>query len=510
MKRHRFSKPVTVFHDLLLPEKPLRLVGYAALMAHYELDAPLPWKLSAVSLKHRKYETERWQVFTPKHLPPDTLAGHLVFALKHEPVDLGVLSKLFSRIDGQEIEEIVRQEPTGQYSRRIWFFHEWLTGRMLDLPDAKAGAYVDALNPVFQYPGPASSSRRHRVRNNLPGVQGFCPLVRRTECLDRLMTMDLAKKAHDVIGKIHPDIILRAAAFLLLKDSKASYAIEGETPPRNRAERWSRAIGQAGQHELTPDELLRLQKIVIEDTRFIKMGWRDEGGFIGTHDRMTATPLPDHISARWEDLPTLMNGLLETNRKLSASGYDPILSAALIAFGFVFIHPFVDGNGRIHRYLIHHVMASAGFTPKGIVFPISAVILERLDEYRKILEACSKPRLPLIEWRATERNNVEVLNETLDLYRFFDATPQAEFLYKCVRETIESSLPEEVAYLTRHDRMKKWISDHFEMPDRMGELLISFLRQGKGKLSKRALEKEFAALNEDEINRIERAYKETF
>lgn len=97
MKDHRFSEPVTVFHDLLLPEDQMRLAGYEALMAHDELDVPLPLKLSAVSLKHRKYETDRWQVFTPKHLPPDTLAGHLIFALKHEPVDLGVLSKFFSQ-----------------------------------------------------------------------------------------------------------------------------------------------------------------------------------------------------------------------------------------------------------------------------------------------------------------------------------------------------------------------------------------------------------------------------
>jgi hypothetical protein len=57
----------------------------------------------------------------------------------------------------------------------------------------------------------------------------------------------------------------------LLKDSKASYAIEGETPPENRAERWGKAIGQAGQKDLTKDELLRLQKAVIKDRRFVDM-----------------------------------------------------------------------------------------------------------------------------------------------------------------------------------------------------------------------------------------------
>ena len=60
------------------------------------------------------------------------------------------------------------------------------------------------------------------------------------------------------------------------------------------------AIGQAGLRPLTEAALVRLQSIVIADTRFVKMGLRTEGGFIGTHDRDSGTPLPDHISARWQ------------------------------------------------------------------------------------------------------------------------------------------------------------------------------------------------------------------
>jgi Fic family protein len=41
----------------------------------------------------------------------------------------------------------------------------------------------------------------------------------------------------------------------------------------------------------------------------------------------------------------------------------------------VFIHPFLDGNGRLHRYLIREELSVLGFTPKGIVLPVSAFIL---------------------------------------------------------------------------------------------------------------------------------------
>src|SRR3546814_2044548 len=148
----------------------------------------------------------------------------------------------------------------------------------------------------------------------------------------------------------------------------------------------------------------------------------------------------------------------------------------MIAFGFVFIHPFVDGNGRIHRYLIHHLLLRKDYVAKVMIFPVSAIILERLDEYRKILEEFSMPRLNFVDWKPDESNNVEVLNDTIDLYRYFDATRQAEFLYSCVQQTIEQTIPDEVDYLEKYDRLKDYLDNYFEMPDKTVALLIRFLR----------------------------------
>lgn len=505
-----FSQTVSRFHGLALPEAEMSLAGYGALISHFNLHLPLPDRLAVISAKHHKYEKEPWIVFTPKHRPEDTLAGHLTFAFKHEGIDLAILKALFNVVSAADIARIIKAEPTGGYTRRLWFLYEWLSEKKLDIPDATAGNYIDALDSKFQYVGAPTVSRRHRVRNNLPGTRNFCPLIRRTQKLDALIGARLDLKAKESLGAVHADVLSRAAAFLLLKDSKASYAIEGERPPYNRAERWGRAIGEAGRKALTADELLRLQEIVIGDKRFISMGWRKEGGFVGVHDRSTNTPIPDHISARWQDIPPLIEGLIETNNTLAGSPCDPVLAAAIIAFGFVFIHPFEDGNGRIHRYLIHHVLAEKGFAPPGIVFPVSAVILERIDEYRRTLEAYSKPRLNFIEWEPTASGNVKVLNETIDLYRFFDATRHAEFLYECVQQTVEKTLPEEVAYLERHDRMKSFIAEHFDMPDKLVETLIAFLRQGGGKFSKRARGKEFSRLTEKETAMLEEKFAEIF
>jgi hypothetical protein len=344
----------------------------------------------------------------------------------------------------------------------------------------------------------------------LPGTLEFCPLIRCTEKLDQLIAMNLSQAAIDHLGKTHADLLSRAAAFLLLKDSKASYTIEGETPPHNRIESWGKIIGEAGQHELSVEELEYLQTIVITDSRFIIPGCRVEGGFVGDHDRTTGMPMPAHISARAEDLESLLSGFIETYQLLGDSDYDAVLMAALIAFGFVFIHPFEDGNGRIHRYLFHHVLAEKGFVSKGLVFPVSAVILDRIDDYRQTLEHYSKPRLELIEWRPTDKNNVEVLNETIDLYRYFDATRQAEFFFECVEETVNKTLPEEVSYLTRYDLLNDFIKNYIDMPDRLVDLLFRFLNQSDGTLSKRARDKEFNQLTEAEVKAIENKYDEIF
>ena len=160
----------------------------------------------------------------------------------------------------------------------------------------------------------------------------------------------------------------------------------------------------------------------------------------------------------------------------------------------------------MHRYLIHHVLAERGFNPPGLVFPVSAVILDRIDEYRRILESYSRRLLPHVRWRPTDRGNVEVLNDTTDFYRYFDATPHAEFLFQCVTRTIDVDLPEEARFLKAYDGFKASVSLMIDMPDRLLDLLFRFLHQNGGKLSRRARDKEFAALTEDEITRIEALY----
>lgn len=504
----KFSGPVTVFHERRLPEQATP-AGYAALIDAYRLAAPLPLTLSAIGRRHKTFEKDGWRLFTPRHAPDPTLAGHLTFALKYEGLDLAVLKRLFLATGPGPIKDLIEATPTGTYARRIWFLYEWLTGTTLPIPDLRKVTYVDVVDPKQQWSAEGRKSPRHRVRNNLPGTPEFCPLVFRTSALEAYCSLDLPARAKAIAADVPADLLARTAAFLLLKDSRASYVIEGENPPQDRIQRWGRAIGQAGRSPLDLDELLRLQQLVIGDDRFVELGLRKAGGFVGEHDRHTGAPLPDHISARHQDLASLIAGMAAFDRDF-AQDLDPVIAAAMLAFGFVFTHPFEDGNGRIHRYLIHHVLAARGFNPPGVVFPVSATILERIDDYRAVLETYSARVLPLVHWRPTADGNVEVLSDTGDWYRYFDATPQAEFLYDCVRKTVEEDLPQEADFLRRYDGFRDRIEAFLEMPDRTIDLLFRMLRQNEGHLSKRARQTEFARLTDAETKRIEAAYVAAF
>ena len=219
---NQFSGPITNFHGLALPERATP-AGYAALIDAYRLRVPLPRTLSATSERHRT-RNEEWMAHPHPSVthPTPNLEGHLTFALKNEGLDLAILKRLFAVVAPGEIEAIVRAKPTGGYARRIWFLYEWLLNRRLDLPDATKGNYELAVDPQQQWAIAGENSPRHRVRNNLPGTPAFCPLVFRTAATEEFAAMDLAQRAQKAVAAVPKDLLVRTAAFLLLKDSRST------------------------------------------------------------------------------------------------------------------------------------------------------------------------------------------------------------------------------------------------------------------------------------------------
>jgi hypothetical protein len=500
----------STFQEEVVPEGT-RLVGLSALVAALEIEAPVR-AICCVSEKHVRDGAKSegaWKVFDKRYWPGDSFGDHLTFALKHENIDLLILKRAFGAVVPNELEAFIKSSPTGASSRRAWFLYETLMGETLNVPDAPNVAFIDALDPRAYFTSKPKPSKRHKVRDNLLGSAEFCPIIRRTNTLEKFLSLSLRDKAQDTVGKTSAHLIARAASFMLLADSRASFEIEGERPPRNKLERWSKAALQAGKNPLNQTEIYRLHRVLIGDDRFTPIGYRPDGVFLGERDP-EGDPIPEFIGARPEDVVDLMNGFNECNNRMRPSDLDPVLQAAVLAFGFVYIHPLEDGNGRLHRCLIHHVLAERKMTPPGMVFPVSSVMLDRIDDYQATLRSHSAPLMDFVDWEPTPKRNVRVLNETADLYRYFDCTDEAEFLFACVQRTVEHDLPREIDYLRRHDEAMRKIMDTVEMPNRLAEDFIMFTRQNNSTLPKRRRTNEFKAMTDDEVIALEKIIQVAF
>ncbi len=484
-------------------------VGQDALIGMLGLRLPTPAVVSRVVQGARKTVVENGRTVEryPKgYMPEDTLVGHLRFALRYEPVDLGVLAAAFGAPGAAGgIEAWVRAEPTGAYARRAWFLYEWLTGERLGIPDAGAVGYVDALDPGLHVTAKGIPSRRHKVTDNILGRPGFAPMVRRTERLAAFQAEDMAAEARAIVAGCDPAVLARAVSYLYTKETKSSFAIEGETATGNRAERFVAALRAARTFEPTdPRSLTALQNAIV-DPRYAASGFRDFQIFVG-ETVGGYREIVHFICPRPEDVGPLMSDWAQMTERLKGAT-DPVVAAALSAFGFVFVHPYEDGNGRIHRFLIHQVLTAEGFTPPDVLFPVSAAIVRDRKGYDAALESFSKAVAPFIEWHwaaGADGPEIAIDNDMAHLYRYFDATPLAEFLYAKIAETIRKDLREELDFVAVYDAALSAVRNIVDMPDRRASLFVRLCLQNGGRLAK-ARRDTFKELTDAELDMLQGA-----
>jgi hypothetical protein len=481
-------------------------VGQAALIGKLGLPLPTPAVVSRVAPGARKTVVENGRTverYPQGYMPEDSLAGHLRFALRYEPTDLGILAATF-RTEGaaRDIEAWVNLEPTGAYARRAWFLYEWLTGERLGLPDAGAVAYVDALDPDLHITAKGIPSRRHKVTDNILGRPGFAPMVRRTQRLAAFQAEDLAAEARAIVAGCDPVVLARAVNYLYTKETKSSFEIEHETATGQRAERFVAALRAAKSFEPTdPRSLVALQNTIV-DPRYAAQEFRGFQNFVG-ETVGGYREVVHFICPRPQDVGSLMADWAQMTERLKAAT-DPVAAAAAVTFSFVFIHPFEDGNGRIHRFLIHQVLTTEGFTPPDLLFPVSAAIVRDRKTYDAALETFSNAIMPFIDWHWTAGQEIVVDNDTDLLYRYFDATPLAEFLYDKVAETIRKDLREELDFVAVYDAALSAVQDIIDMPDRRASLFVRLCLQNGGRLAKGKRDL-FKEITDDELTALQNA-----
>jgi hypothetical protein len=482
------------------------MIGLCLLVEDFKLQVPLPATRSQIAAGARKTIATDGKVLEqyPKNYMPKGLIGNLRFALRYEPIALDVYLAIFQTLETRQLEDWIRSEPTSIFARRAWYLYELLMGRQLDIPDLIPSGYIDLLDPEIHLTGPRRLVRRQRINDNLLGSGEYSPLVRRTDTLKAYMKKDLAQEASAIIKSCDPVILARAVHYLFTKETKSSFAIEGEAPTKDRTERFVSALMKVSAFDATSkDAFIQLQNTIV-DPRYAQKDWR-------TTQNVVSQTLPDYsedvhfVCPKPGDVPDLMNAWMELVRRLEfGDGVDPVVAAAVIAFGFVFIHPFDDGNGRIHRFLVHHVLTKLEFTPTGVLFPVSAAMLRDRLAYDQVLETFSASIMLFIRYDLDSGRGMTVHNDTASLYRHFDATPEAEYLYRCIEETIRHDLRDEIGFIAVFDAALHAVLNIVDMPNRRASLLIKLILQNKGKLSK-GKRTAFAEISDEEISRIESA-----
>jgi len=147
-------------------------------------------------------------------------------------------------------------------------------------------------------------------------------------------------------------------------------------------------LGDRGR-AVTTAEIERLQHVIEPRLRF---GLRDEQNWVGGPGwsplRADFVPPP----------PTEVRRLLDDlARFVTATSGNPVVRAAIAHAQFETIHPFIDGNGRTGRALIHTVLRRADAL-RNTLIPISTVFAGDTDRYIAGLTAYRDVPSRLDDW----------------------------------------------------------------------------------------------------------------
>jgi hypothetical protein len=352
---------------------------------------------------------------------------------------------------------------------------------------------------------------RWKIIDNLLGGPDFCPIIRRKKELNDLLHVDISQKIQALKKSYSPEIFRRVTQFLYKKETKSSYEIEKEMPSEDRVDKFVALLVRAGTEfpflTVSEDHLVGLQGAIV-DPRFAVKSFRDFQNYIGqTHPNFQQQihyicPPPDLVLS-------LMTGLQYT--AVITEGINPVVRAAIISFGFVFIHPFEDGNGRIHRFLIHDTLVHDKVVPGDMIIPVSAHMLNNMKAYDAILEKYSGPLMQRINYQLKADESVVVNNpeQVEGYYRYPDLTEQAIYLLKTIHATLEHDMPEELLFLQRYDEAKRELQRIVDMPDKDINWMLIYLHQNQGTFPKRRRDR-FPKLTDDEIASMQMAYRKVY
>ncbi|MGP2484490.1 Fic family protein [Pantoea eucalypti] len=488
------------------------LVGFSALCERYAIKLAQPLRVKSAIGTVRSHHEGQGQVenhYPPGYQPEDDFAGHFAFGLKYEEIHLEFFARLFTTIGPQPLEAWCRQEPFGQYARRAGFLYEWLTGNTLQVPDVTNGGYVEAISSkAYLTRTTVNRNRRWRINNNLPGSADFCPLVRRTAAIEQALTFDLNDALHDLDNTFGADILMRTASWLTFKESRASFLIEKEADQGDRIQRFAHVIAQyCGQLDdpLSDASLHTIQQGILGQDA-LGLGLRRSPVFVG--QSTMREDIVHYIAPHYDDVPRFMNGLKVFEQ--ATRGAAPLARAGVIAFGFVYIHPMRDGNGRIHRFLINDTLIRDGAIPDGVILPVSATITSSMDfrvGYDRTLDVFSKRLMrryagcyrfgELKTYEDGTRSNFTFTEyeDARFAWRYPDLTEHVLYTCRVIEHTVRTEMADEARVLVIFQRAQQQLKEVVEMPDQDASRIIRSLKENGWQISGK-LKKTFPLLDD--------------
>jgi len=494
-------------------------VGGAWLVARYGLQLVQPLatasRIGTRRATHESGDGRIVETYTASARPDESLRGHLTFYFKHETPHLEMLSRLFAAVDARELTAWLVAEPFGQYARRAGFLYEFFTGRELDFAAAKPGGnYVDALpsdRMVTATGERVSFNRRWRVRDNMPGTRFFCPTIRKTPAVLAALALDVPGLLHDLATEFGDDLLMRSAVWLTLRESRSSFAIEGEAGQADRVARFAdvmaRKTGQ-GDWPLDDATLAALQaEILGKRTSLRRFGVRQSPVFVG--ETAHFQEVVHYIAPPSADAAPMLDGLRVFLDR--TAGHSAVLRAAVAAFGFVYIHPLADGNGRVHRFLINDSLRRDGAIAEPMILPVSAHITDNPQEraaYDRTLDSFSAPLMRHLAgsyaFAQTATPYPDGIHSNLlfhgeeiarPVWRAPDLGAHVVWLSQTLSRVIQEDMRSESIYLRNLARARAAIKEIVEMPDAQIDRAIRSCQSNRGELSN-ALAKEIPVLRE--------------
>lgn len=467
-------------------------VGYEFLRQELALPLPQPRRIAAVRPVTR-VEREAERISVPLRVAPeaaassdDLLLDHVLFALRHEGVNLAILRDSLEHIPAELLARRMNAMPTSGYLRQVCMLWEAFRGERLAVDSRSAGAVVDLFDPQQYVTDPSGPvDRRWRVRFNGLGTIHYCAVVERTPRLSDALAYKPMERLDDAIQSLGDDLLRRALEWAYLSETNSSFAIEHETPPQTKAQAYVALLRQAHeQRPLSEEYLVALQNEAITQPRLHEVQFRTEQNWLrrGGTGALSVTYVPPEPDLCFELMQELISYANRAPRDV-----DPLVLGAVQSFGFVFLHPFLDGNGRLSRYLIHHALCRSGALQRGFLLPISAAIHRHEGDYLQALSRFSRPAREF--WSVTQVDEARfacAFRGSPSLYRYWDATPAAEFVADMARIAVEEDLLREAELLRSFDRIYSRVSARYDARSNDLATLINIaLREGSISKNKR-------------------------